>query len=174
MAGADPMPEDTTGYLGALDALVPNVDSVIRQYVEEALHTYNDGRFFASAVMIGAASEKAVYLLMEALRRSVSDPAEQRGIDNDLSQRGLPAMFRRLYNNVERARRHGGMDPAIHEMAHSHLVSFQDAIRVQRNDAVHPQTAQVEPVRVRLSLAAFPHACRKVYDLIAWFSTHTF
>lgn len=154
--------------------LVPNVDPVIGQYVEESLQTYNDGRLFASAVMIGAASEKAVYLLIEALRRAVSDSSEQRGIDNDLSQRGLPAMFKRLYNNIERARRQGGMEPAIHEMAHAHLVSLQEAIRIQRNDAVHPRTARVAPVGVRLSLAAFPHACRKVYDLIAWFDTHTF
>ncbi|MFH1857802.1 MAG: hypothetical protein ABH845_02730, partial [Candidatus Omnitrophota bacterium] len=174
VTSADPMPEDTTGYLAVLDTLVPNVDPVIKQYVEESLHTYNDGRFFASAVMIGAASEKAVYLLMESLKRAVSDPTEQRGIDNDISQRGLTTMFRRLSQNIERARKHGGMDPTTHEMAYNHLVSLQDAIRVQRNDAVHPQTAQVEPVRVRLSLAAFPYACRKVYDLITWFNTHTF
>jgi len=66
-AGAEPTPEDEQGYLLALDTLVPNLDHVIRQYVQEALITYDRGALFASAVMIGAASEKAGYLLMEAL-----------------------------------------------------------------------------------------------------------
>ena len=51
-----PIPEDPQGYLVALNKLVPEVDRVVHQYVDEALATYNQQRYFAAAVMIGAAS----------------------------------------------------------------------------------------------------------------------
>lgn len=60
------IPEDSQGYLTVLRQSIPKLDSVIEQYVNEALLTYNRCAFFAAAVMVGAASEKALYLLMEA------------------------------------------------------------------------------------------------------------
>jgi hypothetical protein len=56
----------------------------------------------------------------------------------------------------------------VTEGTEQHLLSFFDSIRVQRNEAVHPNAALVTPSKVQLSLAAFPHACQKVYDLIGW------
>jgi hypothetical protein len=54
-----------------------SVDAVIRQYVSEALNTYIRGTFFASAVMIGAASEKAIYMVAESLVPALQDVVKQ-------------------------------------------------------------------------------------------------
>lgn len=51
----------------------------------------------------------------------------------------------------------------------THLSSLFEAIRVQRNDAVHPNTAAVNEDSVRLSYDAFPHATEKAETLRAWF-----
>jgi len=40
IAGTDPIPEDRAGYVAALLKLVPNLNSVTKQYAEEALITY--------------------------------------------------------------------------------------------------------------------------------------
>jgi hypothetical protein len=167
-ASKEPIPEDWKGYLETLDRLVPNLDSVIREYVKEALLTYERRTFFASAVMIGAASEKAIYLLMEALLQAVSGSPEEKAVQRAMGGRDLCAMFKKLSDNIHRAKSKstGAMPRYVHEEADHHLLSLQDAIRVQRNNAVHPQTGQVIPTTVRLTLAAFPFACRKVYDLI--------
>lgn len=69
----NPIPEDMTGYFRVLNDLVPGIDPVIKQYVEEALTAFNRRAFFASAVMIGAASEKAVYLLLRAVQSAIQD-----------------------------------------------------------------------------------------------------
>jgi hypothetical protein len=55
------------------------------------------------------------------------------------------------------------------EGALTHLSSLFEAIRVQRNDAVHPSTGAVEEDSVRLSYEAFPHAIKKAEALRAWF-----
>ena len=51
----------------------------------------------------------------------------------------------------------------------THLMSLIDAIRVQRNDAVHPMNATVSPDSVRLSFCAFPYALEKLDALRSWF-----
>lgn len=61
---------------------------------------------------------------------------------------------------------------AASEGTEQHLLSFFESIRVQRNEAVHPNAAQVTPGKVQLSLSAFPHACQKVYDLIGWLNAN--
>jgi hypothetical protein len=73
-SGVEPLPEDYDGYMKQFDA---SVDAVIRQYVSEALNTYIRGTFFASAVMIGAASEKAIYMVAESLVPGLKDVAKQ-------------------------------------------------------------------------------------------------
>ncbi len=173
-SGGDPVPEDQQGFLAVLLKLVPNLDLVIRQYVQEALLTYERGALFASAVMIGAASEKAVYLLMDALHGSLLDPQKKKAVQKALEECKLPTMFNRLLEGIKQAKTLGAMPYPAHEGAEHHLLSLQEAIRVQRNDAVHPQVGQVTLETVHLALAAFPVACRKIYDLMEWFTNNQF
>jgi hypothetical protein len=44
-----------------------------------------------------------------------------------------------------------------------------EAIKMQRNDAMHPMNAAVSADSVRLSFHAFPHALEKLEALRAWF-----
>jgi hypothetical protein len=52
-------------------------------------------------------------------------------------------------------------------------MSLFEAIRVQRNDAVHPQNAMVSDLSVRLSYQAFPQTLAKVEELRSWFQKTT-
>ena len=65
--GAEPIPEAVTEYMQFLRDHVPTLDDVIFQYTLEALVAFNREAYFAAAVMVGAASEKAVYLLAASL-----------------------------------------------------------------------------------------------------------
>jgi hypothetical protein len=65
--GSEPIPEDCESFMVALKSLMPNLDSVVEQYVREALIVFERQAYFAAAVMIGAAAEKAVYMLVDSL-----------------------------------------------------------------------------------------------------------
>jgi hypothetical protein len=70
----EPLPEDYNGYMNQFGA---STDPVVRQYISEALNIYICGAYFASAVMMGAASEKSIYLLATALVPTLKDHAKQ-------------------------------------------------------------------------------------------------
>ncbi len=164
----DTVPEDPHGYLAGLKGLVSKLDPVIEQYTQEAVASFARQMYFAAAVMIGAASEKLIYLLMNALAESVVDEKEKAAIIKTTTERGLPSMFTKLQQTLARAKAEKKIPWDVTEGADLHLLSIQDAIRVQRNEAVHPLAGKVTPQTVRLSLSSFPGACRKVYDLIDW------
>ena len=165
---ADPVPEDSDRFIAALSTLIPSLDSVIKQYLVEAVITYNRQAWFASAVMVGAASEKVVYMLAESLLAARETASDRRAIEKSINERNLPKMFEQINKELTRQREADQLPYPVREGCEHHLLSLFEAVRVQRNEAVHPTVGQVSPATVRLTLSAFPSACRKVYDLIEW------
>lgn len=168
----EPTPEDPTGYMQTFDQLVPRADRGIRQYVNEAVLTFDRGTIFASAVMIGAASEKAVYLLADALHHALKDANEKKKLEEAMERARLPTILNCIEDNLARAEKTKAIPYKVYEGATRYLAAFQEAIRVQRNSAVHPREGNVRADAVRLVLSTFPFACRKAYHLTAWLKTH--
>ena len=63
---AQPVPEDGSAYMEYLRS-VGSLDCVVEQYISEALVAFERGADFAAAVMVGAACEKLLYLLTDAM-----------------------------------------------------------------------------------------------------------
>jgi hypothetical protein len=168
--GEEPVPEDARRYMEVLQSLVPNLDDIIRQYIEESLIAYQRQAYFAAAVMLGATCEKAVYLLADALLRSVQDPNEKRKLAEAMKLRSISRLFAGIQELLTMKARI--IPYNVTEGTEHHLLSFLDSVRVQRNEAVHPNAALVTPSKVHLSLAAFPHACENVFELIRWLSAN--
>jgi hypothetical protein len=168
-SGVGPLPEDTAGYMRHLSSLVPSLDPVIRQYIKEGLGSFARGNFFSAAVMIGAASEKEIYLLADSLTMALKDTAAQTKLTKQITTgRSLYALLGMIRKYIEAcATLRGVFDGAL-----AHLSSLFEAIRVQRNDAVHPSAAAVDEDSVRLSYDAFPHGIEKAEALRTWFNTN--
>src|ERR1700674_3108011 len=60
------LPHDPDGYLREFNRAVPGADQTIAEYVTESLQCYIHGLNRAAAVMLGAASEQAILLLIES------------------------------------------------------------------------------------------------------------
>jgi hypothetical protein len=168
VSSAEPMPEDFNGYMKLLRQLVPGLDPVIEQYISEGLSSFARGTYFAAAVMIGAASEKAIYLLAESMLNVFSDGAQRAKLEKLMGERTLNPLLRFVEKAIVEAQA-SHIPYSVSEGASRHLMSLIEAIRVQRNDAVHPMNAQVSADSVRLSFQAFPHALEKQETLRMWF-----
>lgn len=168
--GREPIPELAVEYLSTLQKMVPHLDQVIQEYVVEGLDSFEHDRFRAAAVMIGAASEKAIYLLGDSLIAAFASPQKQKNLRGFLDGRGLKKLFDFLQDEIAAAIKGNVIPYSVHEGAIPHLGSLVEAIRVQRNDAVHPQNAAVTTDSVRQTYLAFPHALQKIEQLRDWFS----
>lgn len=170
--GAEPFPEEAAGYLNFLRQLVPNIDSVIEQYVIEALTAFERRAYFAAAVMLGAASEKALYLLAESMFDAFTDARRRDRLQSTLDRRRLLELFDLVRGAIQDASEAKLLPYAAFEGSATHLMSLFEAIRVQRNDAVHPMNATVSADSVRLLLQSFPYSLNKSEELRAWLTSH--
>lgn len=167
----EPVPEEATSYLEFLRQLVPSRDSIVEQYISEAIVAYEREAYFAAAVMVGAASEKAIYLLAESLLRALKTPSRRRSaLETAMNRRQLLALLESVRKTIEECSA-GNPSPipySTSEGASAHLASLFEAIRTQRNDAVHPMNAAVSPSSVRQLLHSFPYALSTTDKLRAW------
>jgi hypothetical protein len=172
--GAEPFPEEANGYMTFLKNIVPSLDSVIEQYILEALTSFNREANFAAAVMVGAASEKAVYLLAESLLNALKPSTRRTKLETTLSERSLNSLLKHVRTTIEdcSSGKNAPIPHSARDGASAHLASLFDAIRIQRNDAVHPINATVSSSSVRLLLHSFPYALSTTEKLRSWFDAN--
>jgi hypothetical protein len=105
------------------------------------------------------------YLLAQSLAGASASPADQTQLKEILDRR---ALFK-LLNEIEE---HWGRckNPRdLFDRAQRHMLSRFESIRVQRNEAVHPNSAKVSEGSVRQAYAAFPMALRRAEQIREWF-----
>ena len=166
------IPELPTEYIAALQRMVPNLDEVVREYVAEGLGSFEHDRFRAAAVMVGAASEKALYMLAEKMLDAISTPKWRDKFATALKRRDLTELFDQMRNVLEKANNVPGRPFEVFDGGQAHLVSLIKAVQVQRNNAVHPMNEKISDDTVRLSYLAFPYALQKIEQLRDWFSNN--
>ena len=160
---------DPEGYIAILESFTPKVDSVIKQYVLECLNCFKQHLFFAAAVMLGAAAEKAVLLLLESIGKAETDTKSKRNITELLERPSLPKIFSTIQSKLQQLIKAKTLPYSVHQGSTEHLLSLVEMIRVQRNDAIHPVAVRVNRTKVFLSIQSLPAALEVIYRLIKWF-----
>jgi hypothetical protein len=168
----EPIPELPAEYLNALHRMVPKLDEVVREYVVEGLGSFEHERFRAASVMIGAASEKALYMLAEKVLDAIAAPKWKGKFSTALKRRDLAELFDQMKRVLEQANNLPGRPFEIFDGGQDHLVSLIKAVQVQRNNAVHPMNEKISDETVRLCYLAFPYALQKIEQLRNWFSNN--
>ncbi|HUV56051.1 MAG TPA: hypothetical protein VMV84_02340 [Dehalococcoidales bacterium] len=164
---------DPQGYMKFLRNIVQNLDPVIEQYIFESLNCYRRQLFFASAVMIGAAAEKAILLLLQAITNSMSNPSSKRKAAQLIDKPNLPEIFDTIRKTVEPLIKAKTIPYSVHKGCTEHLMSLFEMIRVQRNDAIHPVCGQVDRTKVFLSLQTIPAALETINKLVEWLGSNS-
>ena len=164
---------DPQGYLESLRNIAQILDPVVEQYIYESVICFRRQLFFASAVMIGAAAENAILLLLQAITNSISDPQKKSEAEQLLDRPRLPAIFDTIMENLTPLTSANAIPYSVHQGCTEHLMSLFEMIRVQRNDAVHPVCGQIDRSKVFLALESFPTALQSVNKLIGWLANNS-
>jgi hypothetical protein len=166
---AKPAYYDPDGDMVALKEITPQIDSVIEQYVLEGLNCFKQRLNFASAVMFGAAAEKAILLLLESIGHSESDPKMKKEAEKLLVNPGLPSIFKHIQTRLDSLIKSQIIPYPIHQGCTEHLLSLFEMIRVHRNEAIHPIAGNVNKTKVFLTIQSLPTIIETIYRLIDWF-----
>jgi hypothetical protein len=100
---------------------------------------------------------------------ALKEPKKQSKLKGLLDRRRLLELFETVRDTINGAIAAKLLPYSDSEGSSTHLMSLYEAIRVQRNDAVHPMNAIVSEDSVRLLLLSFPYTISKSEELRAWF-----
>jgi hypothetical protein len=166
------IPHDPEGYLAEFRQACPTRDTVVEQYLTEALQCYLRSLHRAAAIMLGAASEQAVLLLMDAWLASIQDRSRGTTLTGQMAK--APSIFRKF----DLFQRHlpnyrAALPHELSENIDSLLVSVFDLIRNSRNDAGHPaRMTDVNRDTNYAHLRLFIPYLVRIDGLITWFGAN--
>jgi len=165
---ARPVPYDPDGYLASVQAGAPGLHDTALRYLQEAVATFRARCYLASAVMLGAASERIFNELAESIGNAVADPNKQKSF-RDKALRGnmrdrVNAVIGWCRNNRTLLKGEWARDERVEVF--DRLAHF---IRNRRNDAGHPQDPPAIPTHEQsyADLVVFRDYCSWVYELKA-------
>jgi hypothetical protein len=166
------LPHDPDGYLIDFRNAVPSADPVIVEYLTESLQCFLRGLNRAAAVMLGAASEQAVLLLIDSYTSAIADEVKknqaQAQVEKSTSIFRKYEVFDRQYAGIKNK-----LPKELAENSDSLLRGVFDLIRNSRNEAGHPASGTYVTRDTNYShLRLFVPYCQRIYSLIAWFEAN--
>lgn len=173
LANASRDPRNPRGYMAYLDQLTA-VDPIARSYIEEALNTFQNECWKATAVMAGGAAERLALLVRDTLVAQL-DATNKMGALNQGTRDNLRNWrISRVLDAIERV-----LDPytpnmpqGLQEAYTTFWSQFSGQARLVRNDAGHPKSVDpVDEPTVHGVLLMFPTHAKLAADLVAWMPT---
>lgn len=160
---------DPGSYIAYIKREISDLDPTIEQYIGEALGCMRQNLQFATAVMLGAAAERAILSLFQTMILSAQDPNIQKWAKL-LEDPKMPTIFREIDASINFLVKNKLLEYQIANGMERHMLSLQELIRQHRNSAVHPAMGQIDISKNRLILAGFPAAMIVIYRLLNWFN----
>jgi len=123
LADTAPHHYDPEGYLEYLNTTIPDLDPVLKQYLAEGLNCFRRGLYFASAVMIGAAAEKEVLILLKSTVPHIADRQKKESALQLLERPRLPAIFDTITETLSSLSANNVIPYDVHQGSTEHLMS---------------------------------------------------
>lgn len=165
-------PSNPDGYMQYLNNQGP-IDPIAESYIKEALRTYNNNCYKATAVMVGVAAESIVLELRDVLVTKMSSIGKHpsRDLKGDLIKKVLDAIEKELLPYTTKGVP-TPMPTSLAESFSSYWPAFTSQIRAIRNDTGHPNSVDpVTPETVHAALLIFPLQVKLTLDLTSWLNT---
>jgi hypothetical protein len=153
---------------------IPECDGVIIKLIDEAIRAYKVDILTATAFLLGAASEKAVYLLIEAFGESIGDPKNKEGFKARIGKNKVISAKYEEFMASYKACKTKCPDPVISNDLEIILNALFHFYRITRNEVGHPQIVpNIDKGILLANLGQFITYLERIYGLIAYFKANT-
>lgn len=161
VSGGSWEPRDPEGYLRRLRQLVPDLDSVVLRYVEEALGAFNARCYLAASVMLGVASEQAFLQLAGTVANALRPDAGKLTAALANPRASQHSRFIEMRKLLEPRRSELPRDLADNLT----LDAVSELLRITRNAAGHPTGSSVDEDTARTHLLIAGGYLKRMADL---------
>jgi hypothetical protein len=166
------MNPDSPEYLRRLQEKVPGASDTVLAYVTEALRSYLNQCYLASAVMLGVASEAAFLEMADAFGHWLRSDEGTKFLELLRNPRAsYHQKFREYRNRLEPLKR--SLPEDLSDGLDLTLDAIADLLRIYRNEAGHPRGKLIERGQAKINLEMFAHYLERMYTFKAFFEEAT-
>lgn len=150
---------------------VPDCDPVIHEFVTEAVKSLRHDLLIAATFLIGASSEKAICLLIEAYTEAICYEGNKKSFKQRVGKnKMISKKYEEFMNSYRSCKTHPG-DPKLLTDSYTILDSMFTFYRITRNEVGHPETMpNLDKGIIIANLAQFITYLDTVYCLIRFFN----
>jgi hypothetical protein len=156
---------DVSSYESMTKTEVPQIDSVTLLYLKEAMQTFRTGCLLASTVMLGVATEHTFLLLVEKIEQNATHAPT---FTNVGQQRTILQKVNKFKNILDQEARN--LPAELKEDLDTNFAGILSIIRNFRNQSGHPTGKIVDREQAYVLLQLFIPYCKKMYQLMAYYS----
>lgn len=135
LAGGGPPVYDYDGYLRDLRTRT-EIDPIIEVFVKEALQAYQRSLFLAAVAMLGCASERAIWLLMNAYIDAIGDDTNREKLRSRIASRDISLAYKKFRESFDSNRNQ--LPPNLNTDFDVHVDAVFQFARLLRNSVMHP------------------------------------
>jgi hypothetical protein len=128
---------DYDGYLADLRNRT-SLDHIVEAFVSEALRAYQRNLYLASVAMLGCASERAIWLLINTYLAAISEVANRDKLRSRISSRDISVAYKRFRESFDSVRPQ--LPTSLHADFDVHIDAVFQFTRLLRNSVLHPST----------------------------------
>lgn len=158
---------DKDSFVSSLLEQIPELDSEVRDFLSESYKAFENDCDNAAIVMLGCASEKLLYLMIEAYRDA--EPESNAKFLKDKQAKMNYGFFREEFVKYFKAQKQELPDDLKGSFV-DRIALPSGSIRIHRNNSGHPLLKKTSHIDMATHLYNFRNYCTACYDLIRHWS----
>jgi len=168
----DMLPFEIERFPELLKERVPAIDPVIVRFIEEAIITLKAGSNLGCAFLLGGASEKTIYLLIDAYKKAIKDET----LKNKFVSRTSGKFISKIFDEFKQSFKSSQNKPQGYGWTNDIEIKIEQIFqfcRICRNEAGHPHLPPNLDKGVLLAnMGQFVKYVEDIYELIAYYEDH--
>lgn len=163
------IPLDPEGYIMQIQQELPDIDSVIIEYLKESISAFNRDLILSSTITLGVASEQAMLILMESFGNYISNSKQLKSVKDKLE--GEDSIFRKYKVFKDTLLQlPKSMRAGFPQNFDVHIDTLFNFIRLNRNETGHPLGGGRDRNIQAANLQAFKLYLIDIYKLMDYFA----
>ncbi len=169
---SDVLPFEIERFPELLTTNIPNIDPVIVRFIQEAINSLKTNSLLACAFLLGAASEKAIFILVETYANAIKDPQNREKFISRYKGRFISKVFDEFKRSFKSCKN----KPTGYNFEHDLEIKIETIFqfsRICRNEVGHPQiTPNLDKGVLLANMGQFVKYMEDVYSLIEYFKNN--
>ncbi len=163
------LPFEIESFPETLQQTIPGIDPVIVRFLSEAILCLKANSLLGCSFLLGAASEKAIWLLIDAYAQAIADEANRTKFKERVSNKFVSRAYEEFKKSFGSCKSKP-TDPALMQDLETQVDSIFQFCRICRNEVGHPQlTPNLDKGVLLANMGQFVKYIQANYRLIEYF-----